>query len=74
MAIKQTVTCDLTDKELCYNEQALMSMITVVYKDVQKLKDKDIIAGQETYQVHICKEKAPIFMEELKKLLEKLKD
>ena len=80
MAIKQTITCDLTDKELDKLGQERITIINVVYKKVEELTHPTkgntykAITGLEQYELHICADKAPEFMEELKSILLKLKE
>ncbi len=79
MAIKSLVTCDVTGKELGSNDMQKATVCVVQFRKVGKVPgfngkpDIECLKEIENYEFHVCHERAAEFMEELKKVFEKLK-
>lgn len=80
MAIKSVVTCDLTGRELEVSDINEATVVVVQFKKIGTVpgygKDPDVrcITEVDNYEFHVCSEKAPAFMEELKKLMNRMKE
>lgn len=79
MAIKSTLTCDLTGKEIPASEFHKVTTCNVVFKRLGKIKgfhgeDIEAITDTENYEFHISSEKSMKFMAGLQKLMNELKE
>lgn len=79
MAIKRTVTCDITGREMNDQELNKATVIGIQYKDVGMVPGYgsnpscEAIREMLNYEFHICAEHAPRFMEEFKKIIKRMK-
>lgn len=79
MAIKSTVVCDLTGKDIPAAEFHKVTTCNVVFKRLGRIKgvhgeDIDCITDVENYEFHISAEKSMKFMAGLQKLMNTLKE
>ena len=79
MAIKSTVTCDVSGKEIPMEEFHKVTTCNVIFKRQGKIKgyhgeDIEAIVGTENYEFHISADKALKFMAGLQKLMNELKE
>lgn len=79
MAIISKITCDISGKELSAEEAQKATVVVVQFKKTGKVPGYNgqpeitCIKEMENYEFHISAEKAPMFMEHLKRLFERLK-